>query len=221
MSILFNQTNVAPGTSFSGGGGGGNITVESVAFTPVLPNITVLSDTISAVPLAYGTATMLGVSQGGTTIGNFRVGDYLEVQEQGAVVALGLNRTQYGAEVIKLIQKNTGTPIPLAQINTTTNDSWALTNISTINGTAPALAGSGPKTLYGTVAFSTNGQTITFSEAFATNPAVFLQATGNGAGVNGSFQVNNAATYKTAFQIFYSGELIYGPIEMNWMAVGT
>ena len=224
MSVLFNQTNIAPGSTFASGGGGGNgsnITVDSVAFTPTLPNITILSDTICSVPGAFGSTSMLGVSQGSNVIGNFRVGDYLEVQEQGSLVALGLNRIQYGAGEIKLVQKNTGALIPLVELNTATNASWALTNISTINGSVPALGGAGPRIDYGTIAFSTNGQTVTFPTPFATNPAVFLQATGNAAGVNGSFQVNNSSTYKTAFQIYYSGQLIYGPIEMNWSAIGT
>jgi len=98
-----------------------------------------------------------------------------------------------------------------------------ITELSTINGVAypPAAPSSGPKILYGTIAFASNGQTVTFATPFATNPSVFLQATGNMAGFTGYFQVNNGSTKKTSFQIYYSAGLDYGPIEVNWMAVGT
>jgi hypothetical protein len=49
---------------------------------------------------------------------------------------------------------------------------------------------------------------------------VVVQGTSNAAGVNGFFTV---ATYGslTQFQIFYSGELLYGPIQMFWIASGV
>jgi hypothetical protein len=49
---------------------------------------------------------------------------------------------------------------------------------------------------------------------------VFVQGTSNKAGVNGFFTVVTYGSL-TEFRIFYSGELIYGAIEMFWMAIGT
>jgi hypothetical protein len=48
---------------------------------------------------------------------------------------------------------------------------------------------------------------------------VVVQGTANAAGVNGFFTVGTFGSL-TEFRIFYSGELIYGPIEMFWMSSG-
>lgn len=72
----------------------------------------------------------------------------------------------------------------------------------------------------GTIDLATNGQTIVLPTAYASGMQVFVQGTSNKAGVNGFFTI---ATYGSLsqFQIFYSGDLIYGPIEMYWFAIGA
>ena len=86
----------------------------------------------------------------------------------------------------------------------------------TINAVVPAI----PTILYGTVALATNGQAVVYSTPFTSRVAVVVQGTSSAAGVNGFFTV---ATYGSLsqFQIFYSGQLIYGPIELFWIATGT
>jgi hypothetical protein len=78
---------------------------------------------------------------------------------------------------------------------------------------------SGPLVQSGVVMLSSNGQTVVLPTPYATTMSVVVQGTSNAAGVNGFFTV---ATYGSLsqFQIFYSGELIYGPIQMFWIAVG-
>lgn len=94
--------------------------------------------------------------------------------------------------------------------------------VSSINGASypPISPPSGPTILSGKVAFGTNGQTVTYSTPFQTSVSVVIQGTANAAGVNGFFTI---ATYGSLseFRIFYSGELIYGPIEIFWIAVGS
>lgn len=77
----------------------------------------------------------------------------------------------------------------------------------------------GPRVQSGTVALASNGQTVVLPVPYSVSMQVVVQGTSNAAGVNGFFTV---ATYGSLsqFQIFYSGELIYGPIEMFWIAVG-
>ena len=134
MAVNPNFTNANAFTPYGGGSGGLNPTVNSVAFIPVQSNITVLSDQLGAQYSAYGTASLLGISQGGNggAAGNLRVGDYLEVQEQGTPGAQGLNRVLYGSGSISLQQRNTGTLYPILQVNTSTDNTWAMTNLSSM-----------------------------------------------------------------------------------------
>ena len=71
----------------------------------------------------------------------------------------------------------------------------------------------------GKVDLTSNGQIVVLPTPYTTSMQVFLQGTANKAGVNGFF---TTATYgsKTEFRIFYSGELIYGAIEVFWLAAG-
>jgi len=80
--------------------------------------------------------------------------------------------------------------------------------------------GSGPRIQSGTVALASNGQTVVLPVPYSSSMQVVVQGTSNAAGVNGFFTV---ATYGslTQFQIFYSGELLYGPIQMFWIASGV
>jgi hypothetical protein len=83
----------------------------------------------------------------------------------------------------------------------------------------PGPGATGPLTQYGTVALSTNGQTVALPVPYTSSMQVFVQGTSNAAGVNGFFTVLTAGSL-SEFRIFYSGELIYGPIQMFWFAVG-
>jgi hypothetical protein len=64
-----------------------------------------------------------------------------------------------------------------------------------------------------------NGQTFALPIPYSTSMQVVVQGTANAAGVNGFFTVGTFGSL-TEFRIFYSGELIYGPIEMFWIASG-
>ena len=104
--------------------------------------------------------------------------------------------------------------LPAVEIN-------VITGLSSINGAVyPPAGGSGPTVLSGKVALATNGQTVVYSTAFKTSVSVVVQGTSNAAGVNGFFTVSTNGSL-SQFQIFYSGQLIYGPIELFWIAVGT
>lgn len=79
---------------------------------------------------------------------------------------------------------------------------------------------SGPRIQTGSVMLATNGQAVVLPVPYTTSLNVVVQGTANAAGVNGFFTV---ATYGslTQFQIFYSGALIYGPIQLFWIAAGV
>ncbi len=97
----------------------------------------------------------------------------------------------------------------------------SITGVSTINGEAyPPSSGSGLLIQSGSFGLSNNGQTITYPTPYTSTVSVVVQGTANAAGVNGFFTV---ATYgsRSDFRVFYSGELIYGPIEMFWIASGV
>jgi hypothetical protein len=94
---------------------------------------------------------------------------------------------------------------------------FALTGISTINGAVPGVGGGIPKIQYGIFGLSNTGQTITYPEAFNTNPSVFI--TPSGLDGIGFFGVGNSNT--TDFQVSYSGELVSIPVDVNWLAIGT
>lgn len=81
-------------------------------------------------------------------------------------------------------------------------------------------ASKGPLIQSGTVALGTNGQTFALPIPYSSSLQVVVQGTANAAGVNGFFTVGTFGSL-TEFRIFYSGELIYGPIEMFWIATGT
>jgi hypothetical protein len=81
-------------------------------------------------------------------------------------------------------------------------------------------AASGPRIQSGTVALATNGQTVTLPVPYTSSMQVFVQGTSNAAGVNGFFTVLTSGSL-SQFRIFYSGELIYGPIQLFWMTAGT
>lgn len=80
-------------------------------------------------------------------------------------------------------------------------------------------ASKGPLIQSGTVALAVNGQTFALPIPYSTSMQVVVQGTANAAGVNGFFTVGTFGSL-TEFRIFYSGELIYGPIEMFWIASG-
>lgn len=224
MSILFNQTNIAPGSAFATGGGGGGIAASLIS-PPLIVANPVLSDEIRGSFDPYSAENILCVSQSSSgNLAPLQIGGFVEVQPAGTQPTTALWRTLYQSDGTTFVAQDSGTSYILTQINRAGPQSFsgvALTNVSTINGAVPALGGSGPKIEFGSLQLSNNGQQVVYSEPFATTPSVLLTPTGNGAGVNGFFQVNNSSTYLTAFQVFYSGELIYGPIEVNWMAVGT
>ena len=118
-----------------------------------------------------------------------------------------------------------GTIYPPVQVLPTTFDALEITNItgvSTINGAAypPAAPAASPKTLFGTIALSTNGQTFTYSTPFTSSVSVVVQGTANAAGVNGFFTVATYGSLST-FRVFYSGALDYGAIQLFFIAVGT
>lgn len=81
------------------------------------------------------------------------------------------------------------------------------------------ISGGGPLIQSGKVDLTSNGQIVVLPVPYTTSMQVFLQGTSNKAGVNGFF---TTATYGslTEFRIFYSGQLIYGPIEMFWLTAG-
>lgn len=96
-----------------------------------------------------------------------------------------------------------------------------ITGLSTINDVAyPPAGGSGPLIQSGSFGLSNNGQVVEYPVPYTSTVSVVVQGTANAAGVNGFFTI---ATYgsKSQFQTFYSGELIYGPIEMFWIASGV
>ena len=78
----------------------------------------------------------------------------------------------------------------------------------------------GPLIQSGKIDLTSNGQIVVLPTPYTTSMQVFVQGTSNKAGVNGFFTI---ATYgsKTEFRVFYSGELIYGAIEVFWFAVGS
>ncbi len=96
----------------------------------------------------------------------------------------------------------------------------SLTGVSTINGSAYPPTAASPKTLFGTIALTTNGQTFTYSTPFTSAVSVVVQGTANAAGVNGFFTVATYGSLST-FRVFYSGALDYGAIQLFFIAVGT
>jgi hypothetical protein len=81
------------------------------------------------------------------------------------------------------------------------------------------MGGEGLKIQSGKIDLTSNGQIVVLPEAYTSSMQVFVQGTANKAGVNGFFTI---ATYGslTEFRVFYSGELIYGAIEVFWLASG-
>lgn len=79
---------------------------------------------------------------------------------------------------------------------------------------------SGPVVQSGTIALSVNGQTYPLPIPYTSSLQVVVQGTANAAGVNGFFTVGTFGSL-TEFRVFYSGELIYGPIELFWIASGV
>lgn len=242
MSVIFNQTNIAAGSAFSSGGGAASSNFPTGINTPSIINISTINGT--AYPpagsgsnftngIAIGESNLI-IQQGtipynyGPPVGYISDSDGSNVGWLADPIWSGGNSMSYirmTSTVIDAVASDGTTEKRFLTVDpgqiAGEDAAFALTNISTINGSVPTFGAAGPKILYGIVSFATNGQTVTFPTPFATNPAVFLQPTGNAAGVNGFFQVNNGTTYTTSFQIFYSGALVYGPIEVNWMAIGT
>ena len=224
MSVNPQQSWITPKNSLFGTGGS---VANSLYTIPAQPGFSTISDQITGGFDPYNANNIVAVFQRDSgNLAALQLGEYLEVQEGGNGVSSALWRTQYYSDGIAFKAQGSGTTFPYVAVNRTVNggESFtgvALTNISTINGSVPALGGSGPTIKYGIVSFGTNGQTVVYDVPFTSPPSVFLQPTGNAAGFTGTFQVNNSSTYTTSFQIFYSGALDYGPIEINWSAIGT
>lgn len=81
-------------------------------------------------------------------------------------------------------------------------------------------SGGGPFIQSGSVDLAINGQTVILPIPYSSTLQVFVQGTSNKAGVNGFFTVVTFGA-PSQFYIYYSGELIYGPIEVFWMTRGT
>ena len=222
MSVYFNQTNISPGTPFSGGGGGGGV-ATSLQIIPLIPANPTLSDSIIASFTPYSQDNILGVYNSITNnLAPLQIGGALEVQDGGNQTSTALWRTQYGAQSIVFEAQDSGTSFPYLAINRAASggesfSGVALTNISTINGAVPGGGGGGLKIQYGIFGLSNTGQTVTYPEAFKTNPSVFI--TPSGLDGIGFFVVGNSNT--TDFQVSYSGELVSVPVDVNWLAVGT
>ncbi len=78
----------------------------------------------------------------------------------------------------------------------------------------------GPTIQSGSVMLATNGQTVILPTPYSTSMQIVVQGTSNAAGVNGYFTVSTNGSL-SQFQIFYSGQLIYGPIQLFWIAAGV
>lgn len=136
MSALFNQTNLAPGTSFAVGGGTipSNPTFDSVTFTPIASGYSTISDTITGSFDSFTASNVVAItnSTDSNYFGPLIVGGYLESQDVGLPQNQSA-RMRFIPRGMTYIQPNAGTSLPIMRVSDT-NASAGMFNISSITG---------------------------------------------------------------------------------------
>lgn len=199
-----------------GGGGGSNPTFDTV--TIAMPATgPIRSSVLGPGYDVYDGAKQIAVLDPSGNLGPVQIGGYLEVQDVD-VLTQAQGRMLYESGAIDWEQPLTGTSFYMMTVDKA-NGKFDLSNIQSING-SPPLTGDGPVVQSGTISLSVNGQTFALPKPYTSSLQVVVQGTANAAGVNGFFTVGTFGSL-TEFRVFYSGELIYGPIELFWIASGV
>ena len=120
--------------SASGGGGGGNPTFDSVIFTPSAPP-PILSDQIASGVEAYNSAPQVSIYNSATGyLGPLQVGNYIQIQGGSSAPSQAEPRMEFTDSDISWVQANTGTSFFIIQKDPDPATTFALTNISSVNG---------------------------------------------------------------------------------------
>lgn len=143
MSALFNQTNIAPGTAFATGGGGGGLNnpVPEIVFQPSTqygPDSTTLASGFQP----FNGSPMVAVFNTGGNLGPLQVGGQLQVQQAGNSPSTALYRVLYTADGVTWVQANTGSSFNWMALNNSTAGNFNLTNLFQYNNLYPIGSGS-------------------------------------------------------------------------------